>query len=298
MNETDILNIIHNQLGDEYIGDDCAYLKDIGIVISQDSLIEDIHFKTQWCTPFQLGYKSVVVNISDILASGAIPKYVTIALSLPNNIKSDYINEFYKGAKFALKDAKIVGGDITGSNDKIAISVTAIGITGNRNISSRSNAKDGYIVITKGFHGSSAAGLEQLKNKGSDEKLILAHLMPELEYDFSESISVNVMEPYAMMDTSDGLADALFKIAESSNVKIIADYNKIPHLGNVTKNQVYFGGEDYKLIAAIPSGYFNKIDGAVEIGSVVKYDGVRLDISGDKYSNYTKLDTYNHFSDN
>ena len=67
MKEQDFINIIKNQIGTKYIGDDCAYLKDFGIVISQDSLVEDIHFKLDWCSPFQLGYKSVTVNISDIL---------------------------------------------------------------------------------------------------------------------------------------------------------------------------------------------------------------------------------------
>ena len=145
MKEQDFINIIKTEIGSEFIGDDCAYLKEFGIVISQDSLVEDVHFKLNWCTPFQLGYKAVTVNISDILASGAEPKYLTIALSLPKNTTDDFVEEFYRGAKSALRGAKIVGGDITGS-DKVYISITAIGSDKNRKISSRKNAKVGYCV--------------------------------------------------------------------------------------------------------------------------------------------------------
>ena len=98
-----------------------------------------------------------------------------------------------------------------------------------------------------------------------------------------------------MMDTSDGLADALYKIAEASNVKIIIDYSKIPHLDKATKDQVLFGGEDYKLVAAIPETYLKYVDNAVIIGKVVSYNGVRLDISGTEYSSYDELKVYNHF---
>ena len=295
MDEYGILSIIKDKIGDEYIGDDCAYLKDLDIVVTQDSLIEDIHFKRDWYTPKQLGYKAVIVNISDILASGAVPKYITISLSLPINISSDFVSNFYDGASSALSGAKIIGGDVTGSTEQILISITAIGTTQGRNISSRKNAKEGYSVITKGIHGASAAGLNELLKSGSNNDLILSHIAPKLEYKFSESIASTVKEPYAMMDTSDGIADALFKIAEASECKIIVDYNKIRTLNNISEDQVLFGGEDYKLVAAIPSSYVDRLDCDI-IGKVVKYDGTRLDISGRKYNNYSQLKVYNHFS--
>ena len=96
MKELDFIKIIKNQIGGDYIGSDCAYLKDLGIVVSQDNLVEDIHFKMEWCTPEQLGYKSMAVNISDILAAGAKPAYVTVALSLPSDISDDFIKSFYQ----------------------------------------------------------------------------------------------------------------------------------------------------------------------------------------------------------
>ena len=295
MKEADILKIIKSKIGCELIGDDCAFLKDLDIVVSQDSLIEDVHFKRSWCSPYQLGYKSVIVNISDILASGASPAYVTIALSLPQNIDENFISDFYNGACYALNGAKIAGGDITGSVDKIAISVTAIGTVAGRNISSRKNAKEGYIIITNGLHGTSSAGLNELINNGMNNELISAHLEPKLEYDFSVFMSQNVIEPYAMMDTSDGLADALFQIAESSNVTIQVDYQKIKHLNNVSMEQVLFGGEDYKLVAAIPEHYKNIINFDI-IGEVTKYDGTRLKISDLCYKSYDELNTFKHFN--
>jgi len=180
MNEYEIINTIKSRTGSEFIGDDCAYLKEFGIVISQDSLIENIHFKTEWMTPYQLGYKAVSVNISDILASGGKPEYITIALSLPKAISNNFVEEFYLGAESALNGAKIAGGDITGSKNDIMVSITAIGSTTGRNISSRSHAKAGYSVITKGDFGSAAAGLYELLNYGTNEELINAHLMPHL----------------------------------------------------------------------------------------------------------------------
>ena len=297
MDEITILKTIENIVGNEYIGDDCAYIRDLGIVVSQDSLVEDIHFRRNWYTPYLLGYKSAAVNISDIIVSGAIPKYMTVSLSLPNSIPDNFINEFYNGIKSCNENVKVIGGDITGSADKIFISVTAIGVTENRNISSRKNAKNGYIVVTKGEFGSSAAGLHELINNGNDYNLITSHLKPQLEYDFTDFISNNVKEPYAMMDTSDGLADALFKMAEASGVKIVVDYNKIPHLNEINDNFVLFGGEDYKPVAVIPEKYMNNKLFTI-IGNVVEYDGIRLDISGDLYNDYNQLKVFKHFRDN
>ena len=147
MIETELIDIIKDIAGSEYIGDDCAYLKELGIVVTQDSLIENIHFRREWYTPQQLGYKAATVNISDIIASGAKPAYITVALSLPKNIENDFVKNFYIGIKSALDGVKIVGGDLTGSESDIIISITAIGITKNRNISSRKNAKIGNDIV-------------------------------------------------------------------------------------------------------------------------------------------------------
>lgn len=299
MKEKELIQTIKSTLNSDYIGDDCAYLPDLGIVITQDSLVEDVHFKLNYTTPHQLGYKSAMVNISDICASGAIPKYLTIALSLPKNIDTDFIKGFYEGAKEACKDVQIVGGDITGS-EKIFISVTAIGSTKTRKISSRSNAKVGYKVIVSGEHGNSTKGLELLasnktisKKKCSkeDEKFILAHLMPVAQREFSKNIAENTSQDYAMMDTSDGLSDALMQIAKASGIMISVDTSKIPHDPAVDMETVLYGGEDYQLVAVVPDAMGYTCIGEVKSGSA----GIELD--GIFYSDIdNKL--YNHFEEN
>ena len=283
MKEQTLINIIKNQTGDEYIGDDCAYLKDLGIVVTQDSLVEDVHFKLTWCTPYQLGYKAVTVNISDVLASGAEPKYITIALSLPVSIDENFVEEFYKGAKSALRGAKIIGGDITGS-DKVFISITAIGTTKGRKISSRKNAKIGDVVITKGEFGKSALGLKELKNGGKNLELIRAHLEPQLEERFAKEIATQIDCEYAMMDTSDGLADALFQIAQSSKVSI--DSKIVEGI---------FGAEDYKLVATVPRKFLKRLTEYEIIGEVIERQDYILKIGEKKYYNYDELGLYNHF---
>lgn len=283
MKEQDFINIIKKQIGTEYIGDDCAFLKDLGIVVTQDSLVEDVHFKLNWCTPFQLGYKAVTVNISDVLASGAEPKYVTIALSLPSKTEKNFVEEFYKGAKSALRGAKIIGGDITGA-DKVYISIVAIGTTNGRKISSRRNAHIGDVVITKGEFGKSSLGLKELMTGGSDSELIRAHLEPQLEENFANEIATQIDSEYAMMDTSDGLADALFQIATSSNVSIDAKFV-----------EGIFGAEDYKLVATVPRKFLKKLTEYEIIGKVVEKQDYILKIGDKKYYNYDELGLYNHF---
>ena len=358
MKEKELINIIKNVLNSEYIGDDCAYLKDLGIVVSQDSLVEDVHFSLKAVMSsgklkvengklnnfqlstfnfqqdksfvgcdvshlyaYALGWKSAMVNISDICASGAEPKYLTIALSIPDYIDEKFVEEFYKGAKDACGDVKIVGGDITGA-DKLYISVTAIGSTEGRKISSRKNAKIGYKVIVSGEHGNSAKGLEILSGKRKVEsgklnnyqlstfnfpqdnshtsippalqpsnKFLQAHLMPVAKIDFSKQISTVCKEDYAMMDTSDGLGDALMQIAKASGVRLKIDTTKIPHDASVDMDTVLFGGEDYELVAVVPKDL--NVEGAVEIGEVIEGE-TGLEIDGKFYTDIEdKL--FNHF---
>lgn len=295
MNEKELIRIIKSTLNSEYIGDDCAYLPDLGIVITQDSLVEDIHFKTNFITPFQLGYKTVMVNISDVCASGAEPKYLTLSLSLPKYIDENFVKDFYEGAKIAAENVKIVGGDLTGS-DKIYISAAAIGSTKGRKISSRSNAKAGYKIIVSGEHGSSAYGLKLLLNgENSPEHFIKAHLTPVAQRELSRQIAENAQEDYAMMDTSDGLADALMQIAKASNTVLYIDTSKIPHAPCVDMNTVLYGGEDYQLVAAVPETLLKNLHGYTIIGEV-KNGETGLVIDGKFYTDIEgKL--YNHFKE-
>lgn len=302
MKEKEFITIIKNTLNSPYIGDDCAYLKDLGIVVTQDSLVEDIHFSTKFISAFDLGFKAVMVNVSDVAASGAEPKYLTVSLSLPSNVKEDFVEEFYNGCKKACgNDVQIVGGDITGS-EKIYISICAIGKTLGRNISSRKNAKIGQKVIVSGIHGSSSAGLKLLlEGKNSPEKFIKSHINPVAQVEFGKKISTTVKEPYSMMDTSDGLMDGLSTIANESGVLLDIDFDKIPHEKDIEQFEnwqdlVLFGGEDYQILAAVPQNF----QGGFEIGVVKEGLGVNLKLR-DKITHYSKQDVeekvFNHFKD-
>lgn len=302
MKEKEFITIIKNTLNSPYIGDDCAYLKDLGIVVTQDSLVEDIHFSTKFISAFDLGFKAVMVNVSDVVASGAEPKYLTVSLSLPSNVKEDFVEEFYNGCKKACgNDVQIVGGDITGS-EKIYISISAIGKTLGRNISSRKNAKIGQKVIVSGIHGSSSAGLKLLlEGKNSPEKFIKSHINPVAQVEFGKNISTTVKEPYAMMDTSDGLMDGLSTIANESGVLLDIDFDKIPYEKDIEQFEnwqdlVLFGGEDYQILATVPQNF----QGGFEIGVVKEGLGVNLKLR-EKITHYSKQDVeekvFNHFKD-
>lgn len=284
MKEQDFIKIINEQTKSPYLGDDCAYIKELGIVVTQDNFVENVHFKTEWSTPYQIGYKAAAVNISDILASGAKPSFITVGLSLPANINNSFIKELYKGIQDGAYGAEIIGGDITGG-EKIFISITAIGKTEGRRISSRKNAKKDYIVITNGDYGISSKGLKELQMGYKNTPSIRAHLEPILDVKFSECISTQIQTDYAMMDTSDGLADALFKIAEASNVKIITG-----ELDSV------FASEDYNLVAVVPEYFLNNIENYKIIGKVVDFDGCYLQIGNKKYSDYNDLELFDHFN--
>ena len=298
--------------GKSFIGNDCAYLQDLGLLISQDSLVENIHFLRDKITPYQLGWKSCIVNLSDIYAGGGVAKYITISISLPKNLYktksyNNFIDEFYRGVndackvqeKFGFEKVKIIGGDITGSEKDIFISITAIGkIDSNLKASSRGKAKVGYKVILSGEVGTSDAGLKLILNEEKyntsnikdtivDKELFIKyHLEPQIDIEFSQAISSVANQynfEYAMMDCSDGLMDCLGKIATASDVLIQLDcqndFEKIPFNQKIQQfknwqEMILFGGEDYKLIACIPDFVCNilkdKNVSFFEIGNVVE----------------------------
>ena len=311
--ETSLLHIIENQIGSKYIGDDCAYLEDLGIVMTQDSLVENVHFCMGWITPQELGYKSIMVNVSDVCASGCAPKYITVALSLPKNVSSEWVEGFYMGAKRACAESgvEIVGGDLTGS-DKVMISCCAVGqkVAG-RGVATRSGARAGYKVVVSGECGNSAVGLGLLmgqidKNIFTAEerqRFITTHLMPRAEVEFSRKVASQMTDgaSYAMMDTSDGLMDALAKIVDRSGVGMVIDFEKIPVCGAMKnlknwEDFVLFGGEDYKLVACVPQEV-QCCFGAV-IGEVAAGHGVDVR-TGDKVQHFdlqaVQERAYKHF---
>lgn len=265
MKELDFIKTIKETLSDNsFIGDDCADLNDVGMFITQDTLVEDVHFSLKTTTPFQLGQKAVAVNISDLAVTLCNPEYISIGLSLPESISVDFVREFYQGVDFACKkyNVKVTGGDITAS-EKVFISIAAIGRRRHDVNISRKYAQAGDFIITTGFYGTSAAGLYALNNNISVPKIITdAHLTPEARLFEAHEAGKYLERDSAAMDTSDGLADALFKVAKASNVSISVNFDDIPVLPEVKelalknkidlKDWVLWGGEDFEIVFFVP----------------------------------------------
>lgn len=273
MKETDFLEVINKTLSDShFIGDDCAYVQDLGIFVTQDSLVEDVHFSLNTTNPYNLGRKSIAVNLSDLAASLSTPKYVSISISLPNSIKNEFIEDFYKGVNDICNEygVKVIGGDITGS-DKIFISVTAIGKQASQHITSRKFAKEGDLVVSTGVHGSSSCALYAIQNNITvSEDLLRKHINPQPKNNESIELSKTIQGNIALMDTSDGLADALYKLSAASNVSMDINFDKINVSSEIVEiakennlnysDWVLWGGEDYELIACVPEETYNKLD--------------------------------------
>lgn len=289
MKELQYLKVINKALSDSsYLGDDCAFLSpellgNNGLYVTQDSLVEDIHFSLSTTTPYQLGKKSINVNISDLAAALAKPLFVTISLSLPKNICEDFVKEFYRGVNDVCENygVKVVGGDLTGS-DKVFLSICAIGKKIVPFETSRSSAKEGDIIVTTGFHGDSAGGLKLLSDGlAAPKSLIDSHLDPIAKTEKSEILAQFVNSDFAMMDTSDGLGDALYKIASQSNVSMAVEFEKVPisdelkqTFPNNFKSLALWGGEDYELLFCVSKDVFSKLDKSkfFEIGIVEKLE--------------------------
>ena len=258
--ELQFIQIIKNSLSDSsYLGDDCAYLRDFNLTISKDLLIEDVHFSLCTTDVKTLARKALKVNISDILASGAKPLYALVGLS--GKLDRDFVSKFYSSLDECAREfeLKIIGGDLT-AGDKLAISITVLGDTRGRNISSRKNAKEGYILALCGEFGSSSKGLEELfKDKNSTDYFAQVHKDPKLHLKCALEISKKAQFPYAMMDSSDGLINTLEWISASSGVGFTLEYDKIPKKQGVEREKVLFGGEDYSLVCVLDERDFEKI---------------------------------------
>lgn len=273
MKEYDFINIIKEITDTELdlIGDDTAVIKESGLVLTCDTLVENTHFSLQTTSPYDLGYKAGAVNLSDIATSGGVCNYLLVSLAMNRNIEKEFIAEFYKGLKDISDrfNTHIVGGDLTFSNN-LVITVTAIGST--KVNSSRSYAKPGQYLITTGDYGASYLGLQilefskrkQLSSIFDDFKneiniIKKRHLKPFPRINEAQHFITNFKyDQYCMMDTSDGLADAVFQISKLSNLTIEVDVSTIPidetvkKLGKmihlIPEELVLYGGEDFELL--------------------------------------------------
>ena len=273
MKELEFLKIINNTLDDNsYLGDDCAYLQDLGIYITHDTLVEDVHFTLYTTNAYNLGRKAISVNLSDLATALAEPKYVTVSLSMPKITKNSFIEDLYKGINDICNEygIKVIGGDITGS-EKIVISVCAIGKRETKYLSSRRNAKkDDYVLVT-GELGSSSVGFHALSNfLYADNELIEHHINPTPRIKEAQKLAKIIDKDITIMDCSDGLVDALYKISKESMHTIKIDMNSVPVNPKVKefckqnnleyKHFAKWGGEDFELLICVPEEIYNELD--------------------------------------
>ncbi len=238
----------------EGIGDDCALLPlgDEALVFTSDLLVEDVHFLRCSTSAFDLGYKSLAVNLSDVAAMGVAPVATLLSISVPKELMGEYIEEFMRGyhALSTKYGVALIGGDTTASKGGLTINVTAIGRGSSGNIKRRSNAQVGDVILVSDILGESAAGLKDIFEGNHSTPLACVHKLPEPQV--SEGVWLGGRsEVHAMMDISDGIASDLRHILTASGVGAQVELSDIPT--TVDLHSALCGGEDYKLLLTASS---------------------------------------------
>ena len=228
------------------IGDDAAVFQD-GLVVTQDLLVEDVHFRLRWTPWRDLGYKAAAVNLSDLAAMGAAPAGLLVALTLPPETALEDVLELYGG--LAETGFPVVGGD-TNAAEIVSVSVTAVGHS--ERVPGRGGARAGDVLVVTGPLGGAAAGIRALE-RGLEgfEDLVRLHLRPPYRLD-----AARVLAPvaHALIDLSDGIAADAQRIAERSGCKLVVHVEKLPlapRLEEVDDLPFWTLGEDYELLAAL-----------------------------------------------
>ena len=250
--------------GFEPIGDDCTVLS-MGaeaLVLSTDMLIEDVHFLRGASSAEEVGYKSLMVNISDVAAMGATPVATLLSLSLPESAQGEWVEGFMRGfhegcAKYGVA---LVGGDTTASRDKIAINVVAIGRAPSDNIKRRSAAKVGDVIAVTGKLGASSKGLVDIMFGDLNTAAAKIHRRAQARIEEGQLLGT-CSAVHAMMDISDGIASDIKHIMELSGVGAEIELSKIP-----TDYDIRFattGGEDYELLVTVAADKFEEVSSAL-----------------------------------
>ncbi len=301
------------------IGDDAAVI-DIGdeaLLISTDMLVEGIHFDAAYTPLKHLGYKSVVVNVSDIYAMNAIPTQITYSIAISNRYSVEALDDLYAGVLKACEmyGVDLVGGDTTSSPKGLSISVTAIGRAKKEQVVYRSGAKPGDLICVTGYLGAAYLGLQILER---EKQIYLEHptvqpdldnaaylvesiLKPEARKDTIQYFHKNNLKPTSMIDISDGLASELHHIAKQSNVGLFIEEVNLPIHQETQLKAISFnidpltcalhGGEDYELLFTVDSKDVEKVKYMPDvyiIGDIVeKKEGLKLHSSGGKIHNLT-----------
>ena len=271
------------------VGDDAAVLDFAAkkVVVSTDLLIEGVHFDLAYMPLKHLGYKAVVVNVSDICAMNAKPTQITVSIAVSNRFPLEALDELYDGIKHAAKvyDVDIVGGDTTSSQKGMIISITAIGEADEEDITYRGGASNTDLLVVTGDIGSAYMGLQVLEREkqvfqvNPDNQpdldaytyLIERQLKPEARKDVRELLKALEIKPTAMIDISDGLSSEIMHICKQSGVGCNLYEDKLPidpqfinvcEEFNIDSTTVAInGGEDYELLFTIAMEDFEKIKG-------------------------------------
>jgi thiamine-monophosphate kinase len=268
------------------VGDDAAVIDHFGkqTVITTDMLVEGIHFDLMYTPLKHLGYKSVVVNLSDIYAMNAVPTHITLSIAFSNRFSLEAMDEFYEGVYAACEkyEVDLVGGDTTSSQKGFVISITAIGEVAPDKYVKRSTAQKGDLLCVTGFLGGAFLGLTILEREkrifaetGSqpdleDQAFIVGKLLkPEARKDIIEFFATNEIIPTSMIDVSDGLSSETLHICKQSNLGCIIYEDKIP-VHEEARQFAYkleldptacalSGGEDYELLFTLSQTDYDKI---------------------------------------
>ncbi|MCS7463243.1 thiamine-phosphate kinase [Paenibacillus doosanensis] len=312
------------------IGDDAAVANltsGCQLVMTCDTMTEEIHFKKITMRDTDIGYKAMAAAVSDIAAMGAIPRYALISLSFPKGTALDKIESIYKGLYECADRFRVViaGGDTTSAVQGITVAVTIIGEVERGKALLRSVAKPGDVLFATGFLGLSAAGLQYLLDRGipsgewdehsvteAHSALVRAHCRPDPQIEAGQLLQRSGI-CHALNDVSDGLASEAWEIAEASGVGIDLIEERIPVAGELlvyaqqreldALDFILYGGEDYQLVgtmreehAAAMQAKFREAGLALHIIGYVQTQprGVRLVQSGGKVVSLEKKG-YNHF---
>lgn len=270
------------------IGDDAAVIEiseTEAMLISTDMLVEGIHFNLMYMPLLHLGYKSVVVNLSDIIAMNAVPEQITVSVALSSKFPIEAVEELYKGIKQACDfyNVDLVGGDTTSSYAGLTISITAIGRAKKEDIVYRSGAKEYDLLVVTGDLGAAYMGLQVLEREkqvfqanpeiqpdlDGHDYIIERQLKPEARKDILGFLKELDVKPTAMIDISDGLASEILHICKASKVGCHVYDEKIPIDAKTSMSAIDFnldpgtcalnGGEDYELLFTVAQGDFDKI---------------------------------------
>jgi len=238
------------------VGDDAAVIDHFGkqTVITTDLLVEGVHFDLTYTPLKHLGYKSVIVNLSDIYAMNAIPTQIVISIGISNRFSVEAVNEIYEGIYAACEKygVDLVGGDTTSSQKGLIISITAIGEVAPDQFVKRSTAQKGDLLCVSGDLGGAYIGLLFLEREKKiflespgvqpdleGEAYVVGKLLkPEARKDIIEFFAKENIQPTAMMDISDGLSSEILHICKQSNLGCVLYEEKIP-IADATRNAAF-----------------------------------------------------------